>query len=71
MQLERCKNLKDTADAIVNYGFKIYLGIIPKITDWSEKQNEFTLVLDQNPLTDFVELNEPEQFTVNVENSGF
>jgi len=69
LSLERCKNLKDTADALVTYGFKPYLGITPKITDWSDKQNEFTLVLDQNPLTDFVELNEPEQFTKELESN--
>ena len=57
LNLQRCKSLSETAEAIGNYGFKPYLGVTPKISDWSERGDEFTLVLDKNPLTEFVELN--------------
>lgn len=67
--LERCQNLQETAQALITHGFKPYLNITPKIADWSEKQDAFTLILEQNPLTDFVELNEPEQFTKELESS--
>lgn len=39
-------------------GFKTYLGISPSITNWSPAGDEFSLLLDGNPLTEFVELPE-------------
>lgn len=56
--LKRCKDLNDTAEAIVNFGFKPYLNMIPKIDNWSAKKDEFSLILENNILTEFVELNE-------------
>jgi trafficking protein particle complex subunit 3 len=41
-------------------GFKIYLGISPQVTNWSSDGKEFSLIFDENPLAEFVEL--PEQF---------
>lgn len=38
--------------------FKTFLGIVPTIANWNTKGDEFSLILDQNPLTDFVELPE-------------
>ena len=37
-------------------GFKLFLGIVPTVANWNQKGDEFSLILDQNPLTDFVEL---------------
>lgn len=39
-------------------GFKMFLGVIPTVANWSAKGDEFSLILDQNPLVDFVELPE-------------
>lgn len=39
-------------------GFKTFLGIVPVIANWSPKGDEFSLILESNPLTDFVELPE-------------
>lgn len=36
--------------------FKMYLGITPSITNWSPGGDEFSLILENNPLVDFVEL---------------
>lgn len=36
--------------------FKMYLGITPSITNWSPAGDEFSLILENNPLVDFVEL---------------
>lgn len=36
----------------------MYLGISPVITNWSPAADEFSLLIDSNPLTDFVELPE-------------
>lgn len=36
--------------------FKMYLTMSPSITNWSTSGDEFSLVFDSNPLTEFVEL---------------
>ena len=37
-------------------GFKMYLGITPVVTNWNATGDEFSLLLENNPLTEFVEL---------------
>ena len=37
-------------------GFKIFLNITPTITTWSSDNKQFSLVFEENPLADFVEL---------------
>lgn len=37
-------------------GFKIFLNITPTITNWTSDNRQFSLVFDENPLADFVEL---------------
>ena len=36
----------------------MYLGITPVISNWSPSDDEFSLLIENNPLTDFVELPE-------------
>lgn len=36
--------------------FKMYLGVTPSVTNWSPAGDEFSLILENNPLVDFVEL---------------
>ena len=36
--------------------FKMFLGVSPVVTNWSAASDEFSLILDNNPLSDFVEL---------------
>ena len=38
--------------------FKIYLNITPTVTSWTGDEKSFSLVFDENPLADFVELPE-------------
>jgi Transport protein particle (TRAPP) component len=38
--------------------FKIYLNITPTVTSWASDEKSFSLVFDENPLADFVELPE-------------
>jgi hypothetical protein len=40
----------------VQVGFKIFLNITPTITNWSSDNKQFSLIFDENPLADFVEL---------------
>lgn len=37
-------------------GFKIFLNITPTITNWTNDNKQFSLVFEENPLADFVEL---------------
>lgn len=53
----RCLDLKDTADKIQG-AFKMYLGIQPNVANWSAAGDEFSFIMETNPLTDLVELPE-------------
>ncbi|MCJ1442947.1 MAG: transport protein particle 22 kDa subunit [Stictis urceolatum] len=53
---QRCTNFRETAEAISKIGFKIFLNVTPAITNWSGDNKQFSLVFDENPLADFVEL---------------
>ena len=37
-------------------GFKIFLNITPTITNWNNDNKQFSLIFEENPLADFVEL---------------
>lgn len=39
----------------------MYLGVSPTVTNWSGGNDEFSLLFDQNPLSEFVEL--PENYS--------
>lgn len=54
--LPRCENLIQTSEVISKCAFKIFLNITPQITNWSSGKDTFSLILDENPLSDFVEL---------------
>ena len=41
---------------VMQVGFKIFLNITPTITNWSSDNKQFSLVFEENPLADFVEL---------------
>lgn len=36
----------------------MFLGISPLVTNWDQEGREFSLIFDENPLTEFVELPE-------------
>lgn len=52
----RCANLRETAEMISKVGFKIFLNTTPTITGWTADSKQFSLIFDENPLADFVEL---------------
>ena len=54
----RCSDLRETAEILSKQAFKMFLGIQPAITNWSPTYDEFSLILDPNPLIEFVELPE-------------
>ncbi|EDV95880.1 GH15529 [Drosophila grimshawi] len=51
----RCLEMRETADRI-QQAFRIYLSVQPTISNWSAASDEFSLLFDSNPLTEFVEL---------------
>jgi len=52
----RCANFRETAETISKIGFKIFLNITPIVTNWTSDNKQFSLVFEENPLADFVEL---------------
>lgn len=54
--ISRCSDFRETAEAIAKVGFKLFLNITPNVTNWSSDNKEFSLVFDENPLADYVEL---------------
>jgi hypothetical protein len=44
------------ADLFDQVGFKIFLNVAPTVTNWTSDNNQFSLIFDDNPLADFVEL---------------
>ncbi|EXJ92568.1 hypothetical protein A1O3_01120 [Capronia epimyces CBS 606.96] len=52
----RCGNFRDTAEMISKVGFKIFLNVTPTVTNWTADNKQFSLLFDENPLADFVEL---------------
>ena len=54
----KCQNFRDTAEKL-QLGFKLFLNVQPTVTGWNPKSDEFSLLFDNNPLGEFVEL--PDQ----------
>jgi len=53
---QRCANFRETAETISKIGFKIFLNITPIVTNWTTDSKQFSLLFEENPLADFVEL---------------
>lgn len=51
----RCHDLKEVAEKLQT-AFKLYAGTSPAVTNWSPAGDEFSLIIDSNPLTEYVEL---------------
>ncbi|RZC65588.1 hypothetical protein C5167_009278 [Papaver somniferum] len=54
--VSRCVDFKESADVIAKVGFKMFLGITATVTNWDADGTSCSLVLEDNPLVDFVEL---------------
>lgn len=51
---------RDTSDVIAKVAFKMFLGINAEVTSWNAENTIFSLVFNENPFVDFVEL--PPQY---------
>jgi hypothetical protein len=56
--INRCTDLRETAEVIAKQGFKMFLGVQGEVGAWGE--NEFSIFITENPLTEYVEV--PEQY---------
>ncbi|KAB5521642.1 hypothetical protein OIU85_002618 [Salix viminalis] len=54
--VSRCVDFKETADVIAKIGFKMFLGVGASVTNWDADGTCCSIVLEDNPLVDFVEL---------------
>lgn len=55
----RCSDFRETADRIAKVGFKMFLNAPASVSNWNPEGTECTLILEENPLAEFVEL--PDQ----------
>jgi trafficking protein particle complex subunit 3 len=63
-----CKDIKETAESIAKVGFKMFLNINANVISWNEKETEFVISFNDNPLNDFVELPEELKGSLNYSN---
>ncbi|AAS54790.2 AGR300Wp [Eremothecium gossypii ATCC 10895] len=54
--LPRCENMVHTSEVISKVAFKVFLNITPQVANWNAARDTFSLLIDENPLSDFVEL---------------
>jgi hypothetical protein len=60
-ELKSCSNFRQTASAIANIGFKMFLGITAEVRRYKDEPNpQFVLAFRGNPLNEFVEI--PPQY---------
>eukprot|EP00580_Thalassiosira_gravida_P002313 CAMPEP_0201606312 /NCGR_PEP_ID=MMETSP0492-20130828/5811_1 /ASSEMBLY_ACC=CAM_ASM_000837 /TAXON_ID=420259 /ORGANISM="Thalassiosira gravida, Strain GMp14c1" /LENGTH=206 /DNA_ID=CAMNT_0048070695 /DNA_START=83 /DNA_END=703 /DNA_ORIENTATION=- len=52
----QCQSLRDTADVVAKIGMKMFLGIQAEVGGFSQDQRSFSIYLQDNPLSTFVEL---------------
>ncbi|KAL4554894.1 hypothetical protein LXL04_037503 [Taraxacum kok-saghyz] len=52
----RCVDFRETAEVIAKVGFKMFLGVTASVTNWDNEGTCCSLILEDNPLVDFVEL---------------
>ncbi|XP_061341787.1 uncharacterized protein LOC133288108 [Gastrolobium bilobum] len=54
--ISTCVDFKETAEAIAKVGFKMFLGVTASVINWDADGTSCSIVLEDNPLVDFVEL---------------
>lgn len=57
----QCGSLRETAEVVAKMGFKMFLGVNAEVGGFSQDQKSFSIYLQENPLSTFVELPGEEQ----------
>ncbi|KAE8731831.1 Trafficking protein particle complex subunit 3 [Hibiscus syriacus] len=52
----RCVDFKETSEMIAKIGFKMFLGVSASVVNWDADGSCCSIILEDNPLVDFVEL---------------
>ncbi|KAH3686633.1 hypothetical protein WICPIJ_002383 [Wickerhamomyces pijperi] len=60
-QVGRCQSFKETSEILSKIAFKYFLNITPRVENFSTDGKQFSLILDENPLAEFVELPDDEK----------
>uniref|UniRef100_A0A915PHK2 Trafficking protein particle complex subunit n=1 Tax=Setaria digitata TaxID=48799 RepID=A0A915PHK2_9BILA len=62
-QIQRCTDMHQVADVLAKVAFRSYLGendnsarVSAQVSNWSAGNDEFSLILESNPLAEFVEV---------------
>ncbi|EFO27451.1 trappc3-prov protein [Loa loa] len=55
-QIQRCTDMHQVADVLAKIAVRSYLGVTAQVSNWNSRNDEFSLVLDANPLAEFVEV---------------
>lgn len=42
----KCQDFKETADVVAKIGFRMFLGITPTVSNWTEDGNECSIILE-------------------------
>ncbi|OEH77050.1 trafficking protein particle complex subunit [Cyclospora cayetanensis] len=51
-----CAGFRETAEVIARLGLRMFLGVSAEVASWDSQEKSCSLILTENPLTDFVEL---------------
>ncbi|KAJ8601396.1 hypothetical protein CTAYLR_005009 [Chrysophaeum taylorii] len=54
--INNCNEFAETADVIAKVAFKMFLGVSVEVASWNDEKTSCSLLVYDNPLTDFVEL---------------
>lgn len=57
-KITKCVDFRDSAEKLAKVGFKMFLNTTAAVTSWNSEGTECSLILEDNPMTDFVELPE-------------
>uniref|UniRef100_A0AC35U219 Trafficking protein particle complex subunit n=1 Tax=Rhabditophanes sp. KR3021 TaxID=114890 RepID=A0AC35U219_9BILA len=56
----KCTDMRQLADVLARNALKTYLGVNGQVSSWNSAGDECSIVIDSNPLTEFVEV--PEKY---------
>ncbi|KAF8819878.1 putative Bet3 transport protein [Cardiosporidium cionae] len=54
--VQNCSDFKETAQILAKVAFKMFLGVTAEVTKWNSKGTCCSIVMQENPLTHFVDL---------------
>uniref|UniRef100_A0A0K0DZ40 Trafficking protein particle complex subunit n=1 Tax=Strongyloides stercoralis TaxID=6248 RepID=A0A0K0DZ40_STRER len=52
----KCTDMKQLSEVLAKTALKTYLGVTGQVTSWSAGGDECSIIIDSNPLTEFVEI---------------